>query len=275
MHEALRPTLDGTTDELAATMRTLCTGDGPATIRDLGQQLGRRDGDGPLRALTVRQAYHDLRGGSLTGLVVQLELVRDGLLPASEGGARAFLLARDHLKMMRNAVRDLDPERFEADLVTKAHAVRLLRDKWSGVTYGPVRVRFTTDHQGAVAERCMEFAALDRVLYNLVNNAARFASSGVVDISLRHVDGQLQFVVANEVDEAQQATLRDRFGSDLSQLFHGGFTTGGHGLGLRIVADFVSHGYGLRKLKQTLDEGYCGARLEGPVFLAWFHWPAA
>jgi len=284
VHDRLRDALaaDGD-DRLPAEVAAIANGDGSRRAAAIAHHLGARPGQA-MPSLAVRQAIHDLRGGSLAGLIIHLDLIRDGLMPAEEGG-RIFLLARDHLKIMRNAVHDLDPQRHAADLATKRHAVGLLREKWNGVTFGggddAVRVRFYSEWSGAVAERCMEFAALDRVLYNLVNNAARFAPDGVVDVYLRRatepdeVPENLQLVVANHVTSAHAAALRERFGDDLSGLFQGGFTTGGQGLGMRIVADFVSHGYGLRKLKRTVAEGYCGAQLEGETFVAWFHWPAA
>jgi signal transduction histidine kinase len=230
----------------------------------------------------IRQAYHDLRGGALAGLILQLDLVAQGRV---QGAAldRVFLLARDHLKMMRNAVHDLDPERHAADLQTRHHPASLLEAKWSGVVYHTAHhhaeVQLFTRFQGAIAERCMEFAALDRVLYNLVNNATRFAFDQRVELALHGVErggrAHVRLAVVNRVEGAHAKELRRRFdGDDLGGLFTGGFTTGGHGLGMRIAAEFVTRGYGLRRVADAVSGHYVGARLLGKHFVAWVHWPA-
>lgn len=77
----------------------------------------------------VRCAYHDLRGGSLSAILMLLDLIADGV-GRPEDAERLFLLARDHLKMMRNAVRDLDVGRYAADLQLRRHGVALLLEKW-------------------------------------------------------------------------------------------------------------------------------------------------
>ena len=228
----------------------------------------------------VRAAYHDLRGGSLQALLMHLDLVNeDEALPNDV--QRVYFLVRDHLKMMRNAVHDLDRDAYDRDLMPKGHAVSLLEEKWAAVSYPgtdrPVQVRLHNEVEGDVSECCMEFSALDRVLYNLVNNAARFASDGVVDVVLLPVAGgtQLRFLIVNRVAQAHREHLLKTFGGEnVSALLRGGFTTGGHGVGTRICSEFVAHGYGLSSVSQVISGDYVGAKLIDDCFVTWFHWPA-
>jgi signal transduction histidine kinase len=243
--------------------------------RTLGRAL--RSGSQPTR---VRQAYHDLRGGSLQALLMHLDLLLDG--EGEEGDElRLFVLVRDQLKMMRNAVRDLDPDVYARDMQARGHAMALLHEKWGGVSYpgrrGSVHVSLHAPTGGMVAERCMEFSALDRVLYNLVNNAAQHAADGRVHIEVEPVDQerQLQFRVINRLTDDQHRRLVESFGqTDISDLMLGGYTTGGHGVGTRVCADMVRHGYGLDSVRAVLDGGYAGAQLVDGYFVAYFHWPA-
>lgn len=238
-------------------------------------------------SLALRQAYHDLRGGSYSPLSLVLPIVEEGdELPGDH--ERIYLLTRDHLKIMRSAVHDLDPERSAADLQPLHHRVDLLGEKWADVDYAiagaKARIRYLCGFVGSIAECCVEFAALDRVLYNLINNAVRFAADEVVavrvdplaaaipggDEALIHV----RFAVINRISVAQRSALLDRFGgADLGELFVGGFTTGGHGVGLRICAELVAHGYHLGELAEGARSGLVGARLVDDHFVAWFHWP--
>lgn len=255
---------------------------GEALLPDLAR-LGRT-----LRAAPspeVVRALHNVRSGSLAALSMLLELRREGLGDRGDVD-RMFVLARDHLKILRSCLPDLDPEGTAADFVENQHDVALLREKWSGVEYAvdgtePVRVRFRCDFEGSVSECCMEFAALDRVLYNLVNNAGRFASDGTVGIDVLPLEEAgttvLRFAVSNPISPEHARRLQERFACaepcDLRALFLGGFTTGGHGHGLRICTDLVTHGFSLPSAEAAVDGGYVGAKLLQDTFVAWFHWP--
>ncbi len=227
----------------------------------------------------LNAVIHDLRGGSFLALSVTLQLLtRDQVQPNQL--LQAFFLARDHLKMMRNAVPDLDRPQYERDRAQKAHRVQLLVEKWSQATYqlDSHRAVVVVDAKfdGNVSERCIEFAALDRVLYNLLNNAVRHAADQHVYLTIFQVDEHnVRFVVYNRMTAEQSAVLRERFGDNLGSLFEGGFTTGGTGLGLRICAEFVADAYGVHGLQRCLAEGYIGARNVHDYFVTWFHWPVA
>ena len=228
----------------------------------------------------VRKALHDIRGGGLPALMMHLEaLLAD---EAEEDDIlRIFLLCRDQRKIVRNAIPDLDPAGYARDLEPRAHTTELL-SKWSTAVYRvgdrSVELQLQCDFDGSISECCMEFAALDRVVYNLVNNAARFAADGQVGLAVfairPDVETDLRFVVTNRIDEAQRERIAEDLGGELSRVFRGGYTTGGTGLGLRICADLVCHGYNLSSLRVALDRGYLGARIVREHFAAWFHWPA-
>jgi len=132
---------------------------------------------------------------------------------------------------------------------------------------------------GNVSERCLEFAALDRVLYNPINNAARHTADGNVDLAIQPCEPDhphnLRFIMANRLADAQRQVLQERFREHLGDLFRGGFSTGGAGLGMRICADFVCHAYGLATVDEGIAGDYFGARLLHAAFVNWFHWPVA
>jgi hypothetical protein len=228
----------------------------------------------------IRKALHDIRGGGMPALMMHLEALLADEVEADDIH-RIFLLCRDQRKIVRNAVPDLDPVGYAHDLEPRAHTTELLT-KWSATTYRvgehTAELHLRCDFDGEISECCMEFAALDRVVYNLVNNAARFAADGHVGLSVfairPDVETDLRFVVTNRIDPEQRGRIADDLGGELSRVFQGGYTTGGTGLGLRICADLVCHGYQLPSLRAALDRGYLGARIVHDHFAAWFHWPA-
>ena len=135
------------------------------------------------------------------------------------------------------------------------------------------RVEVDSTYEGPVSRRCLEFSALDRVLYNLMNNAVRFTADGMVTLYLREIGANLRFVVVNEIASTQVATLRESRGDDLGGLFLGGFTTGGDGIGLSICGEFVANAYGLPDVSAAVRGRHVGVEVAGEAFVAWFHWP--
>lgn len=247
------------------------------TVRELGAAI-------PAERSTprLRQIVHDVKGGAFQALAMYLQLLDLQALPA-EQLHRVRFLARDQLKIMRNALPELDPEGTARDEAHNLHAVGLLLEKWQRADHRlPGRsavIEVDCRYQGAVAERCLEFAALDRVVYNLVNNAAAHSADGRVRLAILPVPpaapNDLRIAVVNRITDEQRRALEARFPAGLGQLFHGGFTTGGSGLGLRICADFVANAYGLAGVEQALAEGHLGAAIVAGQFVAWVHWPIA
>ena len=224
-----------------------------------------------------RKALHDVRGGALAALALTLDLIAITDTSTAEV-VRAFYLTRDHLKIMRNALEDVDAVARERDRTSRDHGTRLLFEKWSSAVHRlpgdrSARVEVDSTYEGPVSRRCLEFSALDRVLYNLMNNAVRFTANGVVTLYLREIEGNLRFVVVNEIASSQLAAVRERGSDDIGRLFLGGFTTGGEGVGLSICGEFVANAYGLPDVSVAIRERHVGAKTVGSTFVAWFHWP--
>ena len=230
----------------------------------------------------LSQVIHDIRGGALQSLLIRWEMFL-AYPETSVGLSSVFFLIRDHLKIMRNCVADLDTKRFSDDSARKDHGTDLLLEKWTSANfYGssiPAQIDFDCRYAGTLCESCLEFSTLDRIIYNLLNNAARNANDQVVQFHILPVPGEempenLRFVIANHVS-GEHATKLTAAVPDLGQLFRSGFTTGGHGVGMSIVADFCTQAFGIYDDETARDDGYYGARWIKDTFVAWFHWPVA
>ena len=243
----------------------------------------------------LAKAMHDLRGGALSALLGRLQLLRR--LSHNESELQTiFVLLRDHLKIMRSALTGLDEPRREADRRPKSHDARLILEKWHDSVLGPnwrerpIRLFIDCRYKGAMTECCLESAAIDRIFYNLANNAARHAAGDRLDMAIFPVPTPpgdcLRFVLSNEVNEqdaafllAQKARAADSvdrgINASLLSLFEPAISSTGSGYGLTVVADFVAGAFGLKDRKQALQERYVGAILEGGTFRVWFHWPIA
>ena len=225
----------------------------------------------------VASAMHDLRGGALSTLFVHLGRLRR--LPDRADTKRAIVLgARDHRKMMRNVVLDLDAEGRARDLAFLPHSLaelaRALRAFAGVVRDEPIVVDVESAADAVIAESCVECAAIDRVAYNLMNNAVRHADRPAISVSLRTFDHDLRVTVANAVAPEQREVVAATLASDPAAL-HGSFTTTGSGHGLEIVSDLVSRAYGVSSTEALVAEGYVGAKVLDDVFVTWFHWPLA
>lgn len=231
----------------------------------------------------MSKTLHDLRGGAMNALLGHLQLTR--LAPPDTLGLRQlFFLTRDHLKIMRNALLGLDDPKREADLETKLHSVDLIAEKWQHAliwgTDRSVQLEVDCAYHGNIAECCVEFGALDRVLYNLVNNACRHTASSEVKLSIHNCSesadqpDDLRFVVSNAVTAADRHHLQAR--GDLRSLFQPGVSSTGSGFGLTVAMDFVANAYGLLRREDALRDDYLGARLTAEnQFEIWFYWPVA
>ena len=258
-------------------------------VRELGAASGVHGTDEALA-----KVIHDIRGGALSALLGRLELLERR--PPNEGELNTlFVLVRDHLKIMRSALVGLDDPRRNADRKPQAHAMQLMVAKWHEATVGPklegrsIRLFMDCRFEGALTECCLESAAIDRIFYNLVNNACRHAATDRLDMTVFPIPDEagscLRFVLSNEVNDKDAAHLRlitegsqtpgdnQGQGATLSPLFTPKVTTTGSGFGLTVVADFVAGAFGLRDRLQALRERYVGAVLEGHTFRIWFHWP--
>ncbi|MDY3550957.1 ATP-binding protein [Gemmata sp. JC717] len=225
----------------------------------------------------IRKAVHDIRGGGLTVLLGTADLL--DLMPGNRGVVRKCVdAARDHAKIMRNLLPDIDPVVREADEATKAHGIDHFTSKWEGMATrgpnGPVQVSVRSSFTGTISARCLETSSIDRVVYNYVNNAVRFAAGGSVTLWVFPVTaGLTRWVVQNAIAPDQAAFLAERVG-DLKRLFAGGITRGGTGVGLANCAEIVADCFGLSSPTDAVARGYLGATTKGTDYYTWFHWPA-
>jgi signal transduction histidine kinase len=231
----------------------------------------------------LRGAFHDLRGGALQALSMQLQLAEAGLSEHRDA-QQVFFLCRDHLKIMRNCISDLDQTRSEQDSLQLEHSSALLAEKWADAPFrqkdrSQVEVVLQARWQGVICESCLEFSTLDRIIYNLMNNAVHYSADGRVYFGFETVAGpppeNVRFLFANRCAPAHRALLVERFGDRPVDLLRGGFTTGGHGLGTRIAADFSAQAYGFTDFDEAAEAGVFGADLAGDALVIWFHWPVA
>ena len=227
----------------------------------------------PLLAKTL----HDVRGGGLSALLSRMQLVSLGMMDTDALNALYFL-TRDHLKIMRNALLGLDDAKRAEDLLPKIHGTDFIVQKWNGARIGgrdrQITMEVECPQPVAISECCVEFGALDRILYNLINNACRHTAGELLRLVLFPVptaEGEdLRFVLLNPITSADAERLG---GGDLRTLFQTGVSTTGSGYGLSVAADFVANAYGLSTPAAAVDGGYLGARLLVPDFAVWFHWP--
>lgn len=226
----------------------------------------------------LRRAIHDIRGGGLTSLVGYAALY--GRLPEKTKQAyieQAVFIARDHAKMMRNIVLDIDVVIREADEGMKLHSIEEFVNKWNGFSFETkqkkVQVRADSTYSGFITNRCLETSAVDRILYNYINNAVRFAASDTVRMSILPVGTELtRWIIENDISETQNDWLEQNLSKDFTELFRGGLTRGGHGVGLSSCTDLVAASFGV-DIDRSLTEGYLGAKVVDQTYYAWFHWP--
>ena len=225
----------------------------------------------------LRKIFHDVRGGALTVLAGYVHFLKTEPENIVDDVQTVVLLARDHAKLMRNAIDDLDPTVRQADESIKVHLIDDFIQKWHGSVYNiagkAVEIEVVCTFQGSVTNRCLETSAIDRVLYNYINNAARFTDDNTVSLTIfRTGDAVVRWVVQNVITAEQKRWLNDVTAGDLKQLFWGGLTRGGHGIGLSSCADFVAASFGGSR-EVALGQGYLGAKIIEDHYYAWFHWP--
>ena len=244
----------------------------------------------------MAKTMHDVRGGALSALLGRLQLL--GYLPRTGAQLKPlFVLTRDHLKIMRSSIVGLDDPRRNADRTPKAHAMRLMLEKWHESVVGPqwgersIQMFIDCRYEGPLTECCLESAAVDRIFYNLAANACRYAASDRLEMTVfplpEPLGECLRFVLSNEVSATdaahlssmvqpqEAANLKSSSPLDLPTLFEAEVSSTGSGFGLTVVADLVAGAFGLRDRAEALRGGYVGTVLDGRTFRVWFHWPMA
>lgn len=226
------------------------------------------------------EVCHDLKGGALTALVGLFDAL-DHTDWTEEDLQLIAHLAHDHTLIMRDMVTDLDPYAAGQDRARSISSAALLSKQWHDAVYriGSRCVRVIVDcrYHGPITAYQCEPAMLERVIYNLVNNAAHYSNDGIVELSIRsfpeHGPRQMHVAVANQLPAEQQAILQQRFPASMDQLFHGGFTTDGSGLGMHIAAQIIAAAHGFATIQECLTVGHLGVTLCQDRFISWFHWP--
>ncbi len=222
---------------------------------------------------------HDLRGGGFTAALCEAQILQ--LARGSEDSHRELqsivYLARDHAKIMRNAIVDLDPDARAADLAENPHDLRSFVTRWDGARHvlGEHRVAVSAraDQNTGLASCCLETSAIDRVLYNLVNNATRFAADSKVEIEFLHVTPRVvRILISNSLSGDQAEWLEETLSKDPHALHRAGVTRGGAGFGLANAAHFVSSAFGVDPTT-AVEYGYLGSEVRGRRYTAWVHWP--
>ncbi len=225
---------------------------------------------------TMRKVVHDIRGGALGALIGYSSIIlKRGL--TEESVKMMIFFARDHAKMMRNAILDIDPSVRLADESAKVHHIDDFMKKWNNahVNLGKndVVVRAESDFNGYITNRCLETSAIDRILYNFINNAARFTDDQSVDLNIVQINEELvRWVVSNKISVDQYEWIKNATGNNTSKLFMGGITRNGHGIGLSSSLGFVASGFGVSD-NDALEKRYIGSEVVDLTYYAWFHWP--
>lgn len=224
----------------------------------------------------LRKACHDIRGGALSSLTGYVKLI--SRLPEDDNLVRkAVFLARDHAKMMRNIFSDLDIAIRAADESLKLHSIDEFVDKWNGMTVEisakRVKVLAQSELECYITNRCLESSAVDRILYNYINNAIRFTAGENVYLKVIPISNSLtRWIIENELTETQNSWLQKTLGSELKELFRGGYTRGGQGIGLSNCTDLVAASFGI-SADEAIENKYLGSQVVNNIYYAWFHWP--
>lgn len=252
-------------------------------LRELRAETDRL-GDDTDQTPRLRAIIHDVRGGTTAAFMSLAELLLDQEVP--EERQLAYLqqlvwLVRDEAKVMRGIIVDLDPSMREPDTEHTPHSVADLARKWQGMRYddgtGAVALEVRNElGTVALANRCLEASAIDRVAYNFLNNAARFAASDEVTVDLRPVPDRPmgRITVVNDLPADETAWLEARLASDPMALFRPDVSRGGSGIGLAACAEVVGAAFELTP-DQAIRERVIGYEVVDGRFYAWFCWPVA
>lgn len=230
------------------------------------------------------RAATELRASGLGALLVLLERVQQGRVPAS-ALARIPALVRDQRAIMRTIIGDLDPMGVEDDRRDEVYSSAQWGDKWSTITdrlAGAASVRLSCDFDGVIASCRAEATLLDRITIGLIEHAAGQAVDGRIRLGLRPFEGDrddartlVRITVLCRIDQAHRAALWQQFGENIGEIFHHESSPSGPGRDLRAWGELVVRGLGLASVPHALEHGVLGARLIDQWLATWFHWPAA
>lgn len=227
----------------------------------------------------VHRVIHDLRGGALSSLSLYLQLAESGDLYAQDI-PHMVLLANDHAKMLRTAISDLDRIRYTRDELFLPQPIDAIVQHWRSVTYriesGQVaQVTCQSNVFGYIADSVIELAALERIVYNLVNNAVRHTANADVEIDINYMDESrelVRFTVSNSLTSDQAEQLSTITTNRPERLVLLPITTTGSGLGLGICADIVAHVFNT-DVDEIIRQNYFSVSWNASRFTVAFVWP--
>lgn len=226
---------------------------------------------------SLAEVLREMTGGAFFGIFAAVQILRtDETDP--EGFGSLYYLVRDHLKILRSLIEDLDPEGRERDEALNLHPISLMREKWDGALFQVgdrrIRVAFESSFEGHVAERCIEFAEVDRLFYHLAQNAAQHGIGKKLgcQVEVTPDKNSLRWVFINPIDSPTRRSLMKLI-AEGNSLFDSGTSLNGKGWGLNVVAQSVDNAYGLSGKRYGESVGYYGVRIDPERFVVWFHWP--
>ena len=223
-----------------------------------------------------RKAIHDIRGGPVFGIVCLEPEQWNSVCKIAE----LQILAREQAKLMRGIFPFIDPDQASKEESTiQVHSTGSFLKSWNKrvvVSEGKqAGIKTEVHYQGEISCRCIETSALDRVLINLTNNAARFSTTDTsIHLVVFKVSEHLtRWCVLNSIEPSQQAWLKDKLPDNGLGLFQSGVTTESTGLGLSSTVDVMSQIFRGIGPEDLVRDGYLGVSLLEDCFCAWFHWP--
>jgi len=227
----------------------------------------------------VHRVIHDLRGGALSSLSLYLQLAESGDLHAQDI-PQMVLLANDHAKMLRTAISDLDRIRYTRDELFLPQPIDILVQHWRNVLYRidsgqSAHITCQSNVYGYIADSVIELAALERVVYNLVNNAVRHTPNHAVEINITYFDNSqelIQFSVSNAITDLQVEELSRLSSNVPDRLILMPLSTTGSGLGLGICADIVAHVF-QADVDEIIRQRYFTVSWQDGRFTVDFVWP--
>lgn len=217
-------------------------------------------------------AIHDLRGGAIAALLLELNFDSASRSPLPLLAASV----RDCMKLIRTLVQPLDPSARERDLELMPHSLQELASALGSyralATEGVATVHLHHDDAAVVASSCTELATIERATFNLFDNAARYGLEQQIEAWLVVVGQQhLRVAVVNAIADEQLEHLAVLAATPIR--LYEAFSTSGSGQGLQTVAALVQSAYGVVDTTRLVDKGYVGWTIVDKSFVTWFHWP--
>lgn len=245
------------------------------TIQKIGRN-GYFDLDDGQRNL-IDRALHDIKGGSLNGLFGTTQLLEE-MGWRDDRIQKAVYMARDHAKIMRNILVDIDPRVREDDESAHAHHINHFTEKLNDFAFEfedlKLSVHLHCSYQGDISNCCLETSSIDRILFNFINNSAKYSASHEVNVYIFAVNDQMiRWVFQNPVSEEHVRWFQQHCDETMWDLFLSKRTYKGQGFGLYNCAEIVGNSFGVSRVEDTVRQGYIGAKLDNEVFYNWFHWP--